>query len=240
MKTILITGSARGIGKATAKLAAEKGYKVIVHGKTDSEHLQKTHEEIKGSIKTFFDVSDKQAVHDAIAKLSDIDIVVNDAGMGKAGIQDISDVDDEMAITEYKNNVLGTIHVIQAVLPSMLKHGSGSIINVSSVKGHFSLTSLSSLTYGISKAGVIALTQAMAKAYPQIRFNSVSPGYTQTDMAKNWPQATFEKIKQDTLANRIGQPDEIAQAILFLASDDASYITGVDLLVDGGFNLIGS
>lgn len=240
MQTILITGSARGIGKATAKLAAKKGYRVIVHGRSDSEELNKTHQEIAGSIKTFFDVGDKEAVQDAVVQLGSVDILVNNAGMGKAGITDISEIDDEQAIKEYQNNVLGTLHVIQSVLPGMVEHGSGSIVNVSSVKGHAGLTTLSSLPYGLTKAGVIALTQALAKAYPTVRFNSVSPGYTETDMAKSWPPKTFEMIKDNTLAKRIGQPKEIAEAILFLASDEASYITGIDLKVDGGFNLIGS
>jgi 3-oxoacyl-[acyl-carrier protein] reductase len=239
MKTILITGSSRGIGKAVAKLAAQKGYKVIVHGSRDSEELQKTHQEIKGSVKTFFDVSDRQAVHDEISKLGHIDILINNAGMGRAGIQDVSDIQDEDALREYSVNVLGSLHCIQAVLPSMVKQGAGSVVNVSSLKGHYHLTSLSSLTYGTTKAGVIALTQALAKAYPQVRFNSVSPGYVQTDMAKLWKAETFDRIKEGTLAGRISQPKEIASVIMFLASDEASYITGTDVLADGGYNLKG-
>ncbi len=122
----------------------------------------------------------------------------------------------------------------------MINKGKGSIVSVSSIKGHHDLTSLSSLTYGLSKAGVIAMTQALAKAYPQIRFNCVSPGYVQTDMAKNWKPETFEKIKNETLVERIAQPEEIAEAILFLASEKASYVSGIDLLADGGFNLKGN
>ncbi len=115
MKTILITGSARGIGNATAKLAAKQGYRVILHGRTESEHLSKAQKEIPGSEKTFFDISDKEAVMKAITKLGDIDVLVNDAGLGRAGITDISEVDDDQAVIEYKTNVLGTLHCIQAV-----------------------------------------------------------------------------------------------------------------------------
>lgn len=239
MKTILITGSSRGIGKAVARLAAEQGYRVIVHGRTDSTELNLLHKELDGSRKTFFDIADKQATQEAIAKLGQVDILVNNAGMGKAGLTDVSEVNDDQALNEYRVNVLGTLHCIQAVIPSMVKNGSGSIINVSSLKGHYHLTSLSSLTYGVTKAGVIALTQALAKAYPAVRFNSVSPGYVQTDMAKSWVPATFDRIKQGTLAGRIAQPEEIASAIMFLASDQSSYMTGADLLVDGGYNLKG-
>lgn len=237
MRTILVTGSSRGIGKAVAKLAAEKGYKVVVHGSADSKELEATHKEIEGSVKTFFDVSDRSAVHAAIEKLCPLDVLVNNAGMGRAGVKDVSDINDEDALKEYSINVLGTLHCIQAVVPGMVERGKGSIVNVASLKGHYNLTSLSSLTYGTTKAGVIALTQALAKAYPQVRFNSVSPGYVQTDMAKLWSEETFEKIKKGTIVARIAQPEEIAKTILFLASDDASYITGTDVLADGGYNL---
>ena len=237
MKTILITGSSRGIGKAVAKLAASKGYKVIVHASTDSDQLKDTHKEIEGSLKTFFDVSDKAAVDIAIGKLGQIDVLVNNAGIGRSRNTDIADADDEQALREYKVNVLGTLHCMQAVMPGMIERGEGSIVNVASIKGHYNLTSMKSLTYGISKAAVIALTQAIAKEYPQVRINSVSPGYVKTDMSKGWPAETFDRINKQTVIGRISQPEEIAKAILFLASDDASYATGTDLLVDGGFNL---
>ena len=237
MKTILITGSSRGIGKAVAVLAASKGYQVIIHASTDSEQLLQTHKEISGSTKVFFDVSDKKAVDAAMDKLGPIDILINNAGIGRSRNLDIADADDEQAIKEYKVNVLGTLHCMQAVIPGMIERGGGSIVNVASIKGHYNLTSMKSLTYGISKAGVIALTQALAKEFPTIRINSVSPGYVQTEMSKGWPPETFEKIKNQTVTGRIAQPEEIAQAILFLASDEASYATGTDLLIDGGFNI---
>lgn len=237
MKTILITGSSRGIGKAVAKLAAKQGYKVIVHGSKDSEELNKTHNEISGSTKTFFDITDKKATKEAITQLGSIDILVNNAGVSSSGMKDVSDVDDKDAMREYNVNVLGTLHCIQAVVPGMVKSGSGSIVNVASLKGHYNLTSLSSLNYGATKAAVIAITQALAKAYPKIRFNTVSPGYVATDMSKLWSPETFDRINKGTLVGRISQPEEIANVIMFLASDDSSYVTGTDILVDGGYNL---
>ncbi|HMI09496.1 MAG TPA: SDR family oxidoreductase [Candidatus Saccharimonadales bacterium] len=237
MKTILITGSSRGIGKAVAMLAASKGYRVIVHASTDSDELNQTHKEIEGSLKTFFDVADKKAVDSEIAKLGVIDILVNNAGIGRSRNTDVRDADDEQALKEYKVNVLGTLHCIQAIIPGMVERGGGSIVNIASIKGHYSLTSMKSLTYGISKAGVIALTQALAKEFPTVRINSVSPGYVKTDMSKSWPPEIFDKISKQTILSRIAQPEEIAQAVLFLASDDASYATGTDLLIDGGFNI---
>src|SRR5690349_3485672 len=131
MKTILITGSSRGIGRAAAELAHKQGYKVIVHGHAESPQLDEIHKKLEGSTKVAFDIADKKAVHDAL-KGMDIDILVNNAGMGRAGIQDIADIDDDQALLEYKTNVLGTLHVIQAVLPGMLKKETGAIVSVCS------------------------------------------------------------------------------------------------------------
>lgn len=218
-------------------LAASKGYKVIVHASTDSDELKATHKEIKGSVKTFFDVADRDAAEAAVANLGPIDVLVNNAGIGKSRNTAVTDAEDVQALKEYKVNVLGTLHCIQAILPGMVERGGGSIVNIASIKGHANLTSMKSLTYGVSKAGVIAMTQAIAKEYPSVRMNSVSPGYVKTDMSKGWPPETFDKIKNQTVTGRIAQPEEIARAVLFLASDDAAYATGTDLLVDGGFNI---
>ena len=239
METILITGSSRGIGKAIAQEASARGYHVIVHGKSDSVDLEQTHKLIIGSTKTFFDITNKADVYENLSKLGQIDILVNNAGMGKTGVTDINNIDDGDAESEYRVNVLGTLHCVQAVLPGMLSRGSGSVVNIGSIKGHYELTTLSSLTYGLSKAAVIALTQGLAKAYPAVRFNSVSPGYVSTDMAKEWPPETFDRIKSGTLTGRISEPSEIAKVVMFLASQDASYITGIDILADGGYKLKG-
>ncbi len=240
-KTILITGSSRGIGKAIARLAHEQGYKVIVQGKTDSKELQEIHNELKGSVKTFFDISDKKATVKAINELGTIDVLVNNAGVALNVLKDVSEVDDDKAIEEYKTNVLGTLHCIQAVLPKMIEKGKGSIISISSIKGISQLATLSTLSYATSKAGVISLTKALAKAYASkgIRFNVVCPGYTETDLVKLWNEETFKRINEGTLFGRMAKPEEIAPLVMFLASDDASYITGSEFLADGGFMLKG-
>ncbi len=239
MKTILITGSSRGIGKATALAAAKKGYKVIVHGRTDSSELNEVYRSIKGAEKTFFDISDKNATNDAIDKLGSIDILVNNAGVARNFISDISEVDDERAIEEYRVNVLGTIHCIQAVLPDMIKRKSGSVINVSSIKGQYNLATMSTFTYGPSKAGVISLTKALAKKHPEVRFNVVMPGYVETDQVADWNEETFKRINDGTVLGRMAQPEEIANLILFIASDEASYMTGSEVLIDGGYSIKG-
>jgi 3-oxoacyl-[acyl-carrier protein] reductase len=240
-KTILITGSSRGIGKAIAKLAYKQGYKVIVHGKTDSKELTKSHKELKGSVKTFFDVSDKSEVHKKITKLGHIDVLVNNAGIAMNFLKDINEVDDEKALEEYKVNVLGAIHCIQAVLPGMLKKGKGSVVNISSIKGFAQLATMSTLTFAPTKSGITSITKSLAKAYSSkgIRFNSVAPGYVETDQVKLWNKETFKRINEGTLLGRMAKPEEIAPLVMFLASDEASYITGSEILIDGGYMLKG-
>lgn len=239
-KTILITGSSRGIGKATAELAHKQGYKVFIHGKTDSEKLNETHKSLAGSQKLVFDVADKQAVAGALKDL-EVDVLVNNAGMGYTGIKDLSDVKDENAIEEYKVNILGILHCTDIVLSSMLKKKAGVIINVASIKGHPNLSTMSSVTYATTKAGVISFTKSLAKTYgvEGIRVNSVSPGYVETDQVEKWPPETLSRIKSGTILGRMAQPEEIAKVIMFLASDDASYIQGSDILADGGYELKG-
>lgn len=245
MRTILITGSSRGIGKAIAELAHEQGYKVVVHGKADSEALQNVHQSLEGSIKIFFDVVDKQAANSAIQKLIEevgaIDVLVNNAGVARNFLSDIADMDDDKAVEEFRTNVLGTLHCTQAVLPEMLEQNKGSIINIASIKGQYNLATMSTLTFAATKAGIISITKALAKSYgvKGIRFNSVSPGYVETDQVNDWNDETFKRINDGTILERIAKAEEIAPLVMFLASDAASYITGSDFLVDGGYSLKG-
>ncbi|MFH1654794.1 MAG: SDR family oxidoreductase [Pseudomonadota bacterium] len=243
MKTILITGSSRGIGKAVAMLAHKQGYKVIVHGKSHSSELELTHKQLDGSLKTVFDISDKSATHKAISELLKevitIDVLVNNAGIGLNLIKDISEVDDDKAIEEYKVNVLGTLHCIQAVLPKMLEKGNSSVINISSIKGDPNMATMSTLTYAPAKAGIISLTKALAKAYPSVRFNVILPGYVRTDQVNKWDKKIFNRIKNSTILGRIANPEEIAPLVMFLASDESRYITGSDFLIDGGYSIKG-
>ena len=239
MKTILITGSSRGIGKAIAILAHNQGYKVIVHGKTDSKELNAVHKQLEGSLKAVFDVADKEAAHTAIKELGHIDALVNNAGIARNFIKDVAEVDDEKALEEYKVNDLGSLHCVQAVLPSMLEKGSGSVVNISSIKGYANLATMSTLTYAPAKAGVISITKALAKSYPSIRFNVVAPGYVETDQVSDWNEETFKRINVGTILGRIAKPEEIAPLVMFLASDEASYITGSDYLADAGYSIKG-
>lgn len=245
MKNILITGSSRGIGKAVAIKAAEEGYKVILNGRTDSSELNQTHAEIPGSVKSVFDVSNESDVQNSIKKLieevGEIDVLINNAGVAKNIVSDLSEINEDFALEEWKTNVLGSIWCARAVLPGMEKSGKGSIVNISSIKGHANLATMSTFTYAQSKSAVISMTKSLAKVYSPkgIRVNSVSPGYVETDQVKLWNEETFNRINEGTLLSRMAQPEEIADTVLFLASDKSSYITGTDFLVDGGYSIKG-
>jgi 3-oxoacyl-[acyl-carrier protein] reductase len=244
-KIILITGSSRGIGKAIAALAHQQGYKVIVHGRKESKELDKTYKSLSGSLKIVFDVANKQETNKAIGllldKLGTIDVLVNNAGIALNTPKDISEIDDEKALQEWKVNVLGPIHCIQAVLPSMLKKGKGNIINIASIKAYPNYATLSSFTYGHTKAAVLEITKALAKVYSPcgIRFNAVAPGYVLTDISRLWSKEAWERVNNGILLERVAKPEEIAPLVMFLASDESSYITGSDFLIDGGYSLKG-
>lgn len=245
MKTILITGSSRGIGRAIAELAHQKGYKVIVHGKSPSTQLDEVQANLEGSIKVTFDIADKQATHQAIADLLSevgvIDVLVNNAGIARNFLKDVADMDDDKALDEYRTNVLGTLHCTQAVLPKMVEQASGNVVNIASIKAQYNLATMSTLTFAATKAGVISITKALAKSYGAegIRFNSVSPGYVETDQVNDWNEETFKRINDGTILGRIAKVEEIAPLVMLLASDEASYITGSDFLADGGYAIKG-
>ncbi len=235
-KTIFITGSSRGIGAATARLAKQYGAKVILHGKDKSESLEKLAQEL-GTKYYPCDVIDskmvQQTVNNAIGDYGKIDALINCAGIALRTT--IMDNSDEPWLDMFKINILGTLHFCQAVFPHMQKAGSGRIVNTSSIRG-FTATA-GKPAYSVSKAGIVNLTATMAKEFaPFITVNAVAPGFTETDMSKTWDEPT-RKLAESCLLKRTADPKEIAEALLFLASDRASFITGQTFLVDGGYSI---
>lgn len=240
-KIILITGSSRGIGRETARIASKHyGAKVILHGKTRSGQLEKLAEELNAEY-IACDTGDKKAVittvNDIIKKTGRIDGLINSAGIVRP--KPFLETGDEDWIEEYRTNLLGVVHFCQAVIPQMKKQKYGRIANVSSIRGIPPLASNRGISYSASKAAVINLTSSLAKEYaPYITVNSVAPGFINTDITQFWNDKVWQQAKT-SLAERIGEPSDIAEALLFLVSDRASFITGQTIVVDGGYSLSG-
>jgi 3-oxoacyl-[acyl-carrier protein] reductase len=238
-KTILITGSSSGIGAATAKLAKEYEATVILHGREENEKLKTLAKELNCEY-IFCDVADKTAVESEVqrilGKVKKIDLLVNCAGI--APVQEFLESTDEVWLNVFKVNVLGTTHFCQAVIPQMQKNKYGRIVNIASIKGYQNMSSPTA--YSVSKAAIMNITSALAKQFaPDIAVNAVAPGYTDTPMSlTRTSEKAMEKAKT-ALLGRVAEPKEIAEAILFLASDKASFITGQTILVDGGYSISG-
>jgi len=238
-KTILITGSSSGIGAATARLAKEYGANVVVHGRTDSPELDAIAKELNAE-KIVCDVSDKNAVTSEINKILEkvkkIDILVNSAGIAPA--QNFLESTDELWLEVFKVNVLGTNHFCQAVIPQMQKNKYGRIVNIASIRG-FTGTA-GSTVYSASKAAIVNITATMAKQFaPDIIVNAVAPGFTNTPMSKTWTDSGIMALAKSALSGRVAEPKEIAEAILFLASDKSSFVIGQTIIVDGGYSISG-
>ncbi len=246
-KVALVTGASRGIGKATAELFAREGAKVCVNyfsGEKEANEVVKGIRSRGGeAIAVKADVS-KEAqviamVEEAIKHFGKIDVLVNNAGILLPG--DLLNMTDENLDLMFAINVKGTIYCARAVAKKMLERGQGGkIVNLSSNAG-LGTSFKGTTAYALTKAAVLILTKRFAYEFKgqNINVNCVAPGYTDTDMPhrgrtqEQFLQASGEAASRAML-NRIAQPEEIAKAILFLASDDASFTTGQNLVVDGG------
>lgn len=239
-KVAIITGSSRGIGKAAALLFAKEGAKVVINCKDQTEDVKRVVNAI-GKNKAIFiqaDVSKeedvKRLVSETIKKFGRIDILVNNAGViFREGNWKSS---EKIWHVTMDINLTSAWLMIREVAPIMIKNGSGSIVNISSIYGFLGAASV--LAYSSAKGGIITMTKAFAKELaPNIRINAVAPGNVMTDMTKEAGKKVIKFFEQQTPLKRSAEPDEIAKAVLFLASSDASFITGELLVVDGGYSL---
>lgn len=228
-KIVLVTGGSGSIGRAIAKEFLKRESKVIVIDKTKTEE-EKNIDYIYLDLLDYEKIS--ESVKNIIQKYGRIDVLVNNAGIVKDSLMlRMSEDDfDTVIITNLK-----TVFMLsQLVAKQMLKQKSGSIINISSLVGLHGNVGQSN--YAASKAGLIGLTKTMAKelAHKQIRVNCVAPGYVQTSMLDKVSEEYLEKVKQNIPLNRFGEPVELANVVLFLASNMSSYITGEIISVGGG------
>ncbi len=240
-KTALITGSSRGIGRATALKLAEEGYNICINYIERGDLADELAAELKSrgheAIAFQADVADRNQVDAMVSEVTGrfgkVDLLVNNAGVaGQALFQDVT---DEMWDRYFSVNLNGARNTIQAVLPGMLHSKSGVIVNVSSIWGLHGASC--EVTYSCTKHALIGLTRSLAMelAPSNIRVNCVAPGVINTDMVQVLGKEVLDELADQTPLGRLGTPEDIAEAICFLASDKASFITGQVLVSDGGF-----
>ncbi len=244
-KVVLITGGAAGIGKATAIRFAEEGALVVICD-VDTKSGEKTLKEL-GPSAVFYqvDVTDRASVdtwvEGVLEKYGRIDVLVNNAGIVRDSllvkmkngelIRQMPENDFDLVVSI---NLKGVFNCTQAVAPAMIRQGGGVILNASSIVGLDG--NLGQTNYIATKAGVIGMTKVWARELGRhnIRVNAVAPGFTATDIISSVPDEILEGLKKRTPLGRLGQPRDIANAYLFLASEEASFISGNVLRVDGG------
>ena len=235
----LVTGSTRGIGLAIARALHAAGASVAVHGRDLSRAQAVAAELGSRAVGVAGDVADgaqvEALVSAAEAALGPITLLVNNAGVTRDGL--LIRLSDEEWDTVLDANLKGAFHTMRLAAKGMMKRKQGRIINITSVVGL--VGNKGQANYAASKAGLIGLTKAVAKEYAtrNVLVNCVAPGYIETDMTAALPPEAGAALLSAIPLGRLGQPEEIAGAVLFLASDLARYITGQVLVVDGGMTM---
>lgn len=238
-KTAVITGGANGIGAVAAALFGQQGAQVAILDFDEQAGEAKAQELRDAGVDTAFfkvDVSDndhvKEVAGQVVGKFGKVDILINNAGITKDAMLLKLDAADFKQVIDV--NLTGVFNCTQAFLPAMLAQGKGKIINTSSIAGTGG--NVGQTNYAASKAGVIGMTKTWAKEFGRkgINVNAVAPGFIETDMIGTIPEKVMGQIKLLTPYTRLGTPEDIANAYLFLASDESDFINGTVLEVDGG------
>lgn len=238
-KVAIITGGSRGIGFATAKLFSEEGANIVITAK-DPQRLNDAASQLKNTVGVSADIKNQEEINKVVQKTIEqfgkIDILVNNAGIFP-NVKLLHEIPEDEWNEVIDVNLTGQFRFSKAVIPHMLEHG-GAIINISSDAGLKAYVGFHADAYSVSKAGLILLTKSAALEYAKnkIRINCVCPGAVETDMLKPSIQTEQQKdiINEEHPLGRIGQPEEIAKAVLYFASDDSAWVTGSVLAIDGG------
>lgn len=234
-KVAVVTGGAQGLGQAIAETFAKEGATVIA---ADMGELKYEAKNVVGYKLNVTDVENVQKFYDEIIeKYGKVDILVNNAGITRDAMTRKMTDDQWNLVIDV--NLKGVFNLTRLFGPLMETNGYGSIINISSVVGVYG--NIGQANYAATKAGVIGLTMTWAKEFARkganVRANAIAPGYIMTDILKTVPQDLLDGFAQLTMLKRLGQPQEIANAALFLASEESSYVTGQTLNVNGGMRL---
>jgi len=238
-KVALVTGAAQGIGRAIGLLLARNGADIVVSD-INLEKAEETAKEIRAigpkAMALKVDVSNlsdvERMVEGILEKLAKIDILVNNAGITRDKLILRMTEEDWDAVLGV--NLKGTFNCTKAVIRHMTKQRSGKIVNIASVVGE--MGNAGQANYSASKAGVIGLTKTIAREYAQrgINVNAIAPGYIETPMTEALPGKAKEELKKLIPMERLGKPEDVAEAVLFLVSEESNYITGQVLNVNGG------
>ncbi|MET0260088.1 MAG: 3-oxoacyl-[acyl-carrier-protein] reductase [Gaiellaceae bacterium] len=233
-KTALVTGGSRGIGRAIALELARGGAEVVVGYRSGAEEAQAVAQEAGGRA-VEADVSDPEQAKQLVDEAGDLDILVNNAGLTRDGL--LARMPDADWRDVIETNLSSVFYTCRAVTRGMMKKRAGSIVNVSSIVGIHG--NWGQTNYGASKAGIIGFTKSLARELGSrgVRANVVAPGYVNTRLTDVLPEEAQQAMLANTPLGRLGDPEDIAGAVRFLCSDEAAFITGEVLLVDGGLGM---
>lgn len=239
-KCAIVTGASRGIGKAIAKKLASLGANIVLNYRSNEDEALKVEQELLDmGVEVFLyrcDISDSKAVEKMIKaakeKFGAIDIMINNAGINKDSL--ILRMKDEDFDSVIDVNLKGVFNCLRGITPVMIRQKFGKIVNLSSVIGI--IGNAGQVNYAASKAGVIGMTKSLAKEIGSrgITVNAVAPGFITTDMTESLTEKVKEEAKKNIPLKRLGKPEDVANIVAFLVSEDASYITGQVINVDGG------
>ena len=233
-KTALVTGASRGIGRAVATELAQAGATVVVGYRSGKDEAESLAAEL-GARAVQADVSNAEDAARLVGEAGDLDILVNNAGLTRDGLLARMSDDDWRVVIE--TNLSSVFYTCRAVCRPMMKKRAGSIVNISSIVGVHG--NWGQTNYAASKAGIIGFTKSLARELGSrnIRANVVAPGYVKTQLTDVLPEEATGAMLQNTPLGRLGEPADVAGAVRFLCSDEASFITGEVLLVDGGLGM---
>jgi 3-oxoacyl-[acyl-carrier protein] reductase len=233
-KTALVTGASRGIGRAIASELAAAGASVVIGYRSGKDEAEALAAEL-GARAVQADVSNAEEAARLVAEAGDLDILVNNVGLTRDGL--LARMSDDDWRTVIETNLSSVFYTCRAVCRPMMKKRAGAIVNVSSIVGVHG--NWGQTNYAASKAGIIGFTKSLARELGSrsVRANVVAPGYVKTQLTDVLPEEATAAMLQNTPLGRLGEPEDVAGAVRFLCSDEASFITGEVILVDGGLGM---